>query len=174
MHSITIKDHSSNPNAERPVTGLDYEFARLGLEDLEDLTALEKICFLHPWKKEHFWLGLAKGAFYVFGLKNAGQTAAYLAFSRKTNTMEILKLAVHPDHRRAGLAKRLLGLVLKIGSEMGIRHARLELRQSNATALNLYAHFNFTQTGVKEKYYPDTGEDALNLFLDLNAMGENR
>jgi len=165
---------SNHTSAGHPMTGFDYEFARLELDDLDDLAALEKICFPHPWKKEHFCLGLAKGAFYVFGLKNAGRTVAYLAFSKKIDTMEILKLAVHPDHRRIGLAKRLLGLVLKIGSEMGIRHARLELRQSNTTARNLYAYFNFTQTSVKKKYYPDTGEDALNLFLDLNAMDENR
>ena len=81
---------SNHTSAGHPMTGFDYEFARLELDDLDDLAALEKICFPHPWKKEHFCLGLAKGAFYVFGLKNAGRTAAYLAFSRKPTPWKFL------------------------------------------------------------------------------------
>jgi len=175
MHSIvTRKDRDSNPDPGGRAPGSDYEFARLNLDDLEDLAALEEICFPYPWTKDQFCLGLAQGAFHVFGLKSAGKTAAYLAFSRGAETMQILKFAVHPAHRNIGLGKRLLELVLKIGAEMGIRHARLELRRSNAAARNLYEHLNFTQTGVKKRYYPDTGEDALILFLDLNHMGKNR
>ena len=158
----------------RSAGNADYEFTRLKLEDLDDLTSLEKICFSHPWTRKQFCLGLKHGRFYVFGFRKAGRPIAYLAFSRKTDTMEILKLAVDPDYRRSGLGKRLLGLVLKIGSEMGIKQVRLELRRSNSTAFKLYTHFNFTPSGVKRKYYPDTGEDALILFLDLNAMRGNR
>jgi ribosomal protein S18 acetylase RimI-like enzyme len=62
---------------------------------------------------------------------------------------EVLNIAVHPAHRQAGIAARLLAQVLA-GPE---RRIFLEVRESNAAAIRLYAAFGFQQTGRREEYY---------------------
>ena len=54
---------------------------------------------------------------------------------------------------------------------MGIHRMFLEVRQSNAAAIGLYAAYGFARTGVRKRYYPDTNEDALVMTL---AMAEAR
>jgi ribosomal-protein-alanine N-acetyltransferase len=144
-----------------------YEFSGLGLCDLKDLVALEKICFPHAWTEQQFWLCLKQKVYYIFGLKKGGELAAYMSFHHLVDEMEILKLAVHPAHRCKGLGKRLLGLVLQDCIKMGIKQAHLEVRRSNTAAHALYAGFGFVETGVRKRYYPDNKEDALIYVLDL-------
>ena len=150
-----------------------YEFSRLGLCDLDDLVALEKICFPHAWTEQQFWLCLKQKVYYIFGLKKRGELAAYMSFHHIADEMEILKLAVHPAHRRKGLGRRLLGFVLQNCIKMGIEQAYLEMRRSNTAALALYTGFGFIQTGIRKGYYPDNKEDALILFLNLGGMEKN-
>jgi [ribosomal protein S18]-alanine N-acetyltransferase len=144
-----------------------YQFARLGLDDLPALLELERECFSFPWTEAQYRLGLENKAFLVFGLKDAEQVAAYLSFHQAAGEMEVLNLATAPALRRQGLGRRLLGLVLQICRKMGIEHAYLEVRRSNAAALALYASFGFSQVGLRKGYYPDNGEDAVLMRLDL-------
>ena len=152
------------------MSDFSYEFSRLGLCDLDDLVALEKICFPHAWTEEQFWLCLKQKQYYIFGLKKKGELAAYMSFQHIVDEMEILKLAVHPAYRRKGIGKHLLWLVLQDCIEMGIEQAYLEVRRSNTAALALYTGFGFIQTGIRKRYYPDNKEDALLLFLNLQSF----
>jgi ribosomal-protein-alanine N-acetyltransferase len=152
------------------VNDFSYEFSRLGLCDLDDLVALEKICFPQAWTEQQFWLCLKQKVYYIFGLKKKGELAAYMSFHHIIDEMEILKLAVHPTYRLKGLGKRLLGLVLQNCINMGIERAYLEVRRSNTAALALYTGFGFIQTGIRKGYYPDNKEDALLLFLNLITL----
>ena len=152
------------------MSDFSYEFSRLGLCDLDDLVVLEKICFPRAWTEQQFWLCLKQKEYYIFGLKKEGKLAAYLSFHHVADEMEILKLAVHPAHRRKGLGKYLLGLVLQNCMKMDIKKVYLEVRKSNISAHALYAGFGFIQIGVRKDYYSDNNEDAIILFLDLGGV----
>ena len=78
----------------------------------------------------------------------------------------ILNLAVHPEHRRRGLARRLLAEGLAQARTSGAELAWLEVRTSNLAAQALYASFGFKEVGRRPRYYDDTQEDALLLTLD--------
>ena len=149
------------------------EFARLDRNDLAALAALEKECFATPWTEEQFLLGLEQGVFKVFGLKDDGVLAAYCSFYHVADGMEILNIAVRPELRRVGLGRRLLGLVLGICARMGIVEAHLEVRVGNTAARRLYEGFGFTACGVRKEYYPDNGEDAVVMRLDLEKRAES-
>lgn len=75
--------------------------------------------------------------------------------------MEIVNVAVVRDERKKGIAHRLLGMVLQAASKMGMQKATLEVRESNFPAINLYMSLGFEQCGIRRRYYPDNGEDAL-------------
>lgn len=92
---------------------------------------------------------------------DADELTAYLSFYHAADEMEIVNLAVLPAHRRKGLAKRLLGIVLQASRKMGIQKVLLEVRATNFAAISLYEQCGFRQNGARSAYYPDTGEDAL-------------
>ncbi len=141
-------------------TGPD-DFFRLGPEDIAEVAALEKRCFSMPWEERQFLLAFEQNVFSVFGLRRSGVLVAYVAVYHTPYELEVLNIATHPEYRRQGLAQRLLGLILSIGTKMGIENAVLEVRRSNAPAIALYEGFGFVQCGVRRHYYADTNEDAL-------------
>jgi ribosomal-protein-alanine N-acetyltransferase len=86
---------------------------------------------------------------------------AYLIFWVVADEMHILNLAVHPQRRRRGLARRLLTTAMTRARELGAQVAWLEARPSNHPALKLYENFGFKEVGRRPRYYDDTQEDAL-------------
>jgi ribosomal-protein-alanine N-acetyltransferase len=88
--------------------------------------------------------------------------------------MHILNLAVHPQHRRRGLARRLLTTAMTQARGLGAQVAWLEVRPSNHPALKLYELFGFKELGRRPRYYDDTQEDALLLACYWEVGGEER
>ncbi len=74
-------------------------------------------------------------------------------------------LAVHPSYRRQGFGQALLHALLTIARQQGLERATLEVRVSNQSALSLYQKFGFHEAGRRRRYYSDTGEDGLILWL---------
>jgi len=139
----------------------DLVAASLGPGDAEELAQLEAACFADPWDADQFQSAFAGGHFFVHGLRKAGRLISYLSYHAVLDEMEIVNLATLPEFRRKGCAGRLLGRVLHLVENMGIRREYLEVRVTNAPALNLYENFGFVRAGMRKGYYPDTGEDAL-------------
>ncbi|MBU1249356.1 MAG: ribosomal protein S18-alanine N-acetyltransferase [Proteobacteria bacterium] len=134
---------------------------RLGPQDMRQVMELEQLCFNYHWTEEQFRLGLEKGAFFVLGIRQGIDIVGYLAYTKVLDEMEILNLAVHPKHRRKGFAARLLSTLLARCREQGVRKGFLDVKASNNPAIDLYLKFGFKKRGVRRKYYPDTGEDAI-------------
>lgn len=78
----------------------------------------------------------------------------------------ITMLAVHPSYRRQGFGQVLLQALLTVAQQQGLERATLEVRASNQSALSLYQKFGFQEVGRRRRYYPDTGEDGLILWLN--------
>ena len=72
---------------------------------------------------------------------------------------ELLQIAVQPSHRRHGVGRRLLA------AACGTRPLWLEVRADNHGARAFYRRLGFTETGRRERYYPD-GTDAILLGSD--------
>jgi [ribosomal protein S18]-alanine N-acetyltransferase len=87
-----------------------------------------------------------------------GRVAGFLV-TRATapEEREILNIAVHPPSRRLGIARILMETVL--GSARGDWF--LEVRESNAAAINLYKTLGFRAVGRRENYYHGPVEAAI-------------
>ncbi|AAS96155.1 ribosomal protein S18-alanine N-acetyltransferase [Nitratidesulfovibrio vulgaris] len=142
-------------------------FVRLGREDMGEVAALEQACFSTPWSEEQFLLAFEQRIFSVFALRDQERIVAYAAVYHAAGELEILNIAVHPDRRRHGLGRRLLGILLQVAVKMGITRAVLEVRTGNTPAIGLYEALGFRRIGVRPHYYQDTGEDALIFECDL-------
>lgn len=154
-------DNASRGDAEA-------EFFRLNAADVKELLVLERECFTCPWSEEQYRLAFDRGVFSVFGLRAEGELLAYVSLYHAAGEMEILNLATASAHRRRGLARRLLGIAIGIGGRMGMEYMFLEVRESNTPARSLYDSLGFERVGVRKKYYPDTGEDAIVMRRELS------
>jgi len=139
----------------------------LGPDDVQEVMDLERMCFRTHWTREQFLLGLQRGAFHILGIRLRGVVSAYAAFSVIAGEMELMNIAVHPFHRRKGLAKTLLAEVLRHCTRHKVEQGFLEVRRSNAPAIDLYEKFGFIMQGTRKNYYPDNNEDALLYRLDF-------
>jgi ribosomal-protein-alanine acetyltransferase len=71
--------------------------------------------------------------------------------------MELLNLAVAPEHRRKGVARALLRGLLDSCKGMIF----LEVRESNAAARTLYQSVGFKEVNCRAKYYSNPQEAGI-------------
>lgn len=72
----------------------------------------------------------------------------------------ITNIAVDPNRRRQGFARRILGHLVETAIERGAQSMTLEVRVGNEAALGLYRAFGFAPAGIRQKYY-ENSDDAL-------------
>jgi ribosomal-protein-alanine N-acetyltransferase len=140
--------------------------APAGLADLDAIDEIERHSFARPWPREafeaelalaHARLDVARGP-GVIGFCNYWIVADPHG---RAGEVHILAIAVHPDHRRAGIGAALLDHALAQGRAAGCGLATLEVRRGNAPAIALYERAGFRTVHVRARYYQDNGEDAL-------------
>lgn len=136
-------------------------------EDAQAMRELESVCFPDPWSLRQCRGALSQSNFMAFGIWRIGGLAAYCSFFHYSEEAEIINLAVHPLARRRGLGRRVLLLLLQEWRKMGMRKVALEVRENNQAAISLYEGAGFRMTGLRKKYYPDTGENALIYSLEI-------
>ena len=73
-------------------------------------------------------------------------------------------LAVHPDYRGEGLARRLVENVMELERKAGIRALRLDVIENNVTAEKLYQKLGFQYIQTKTLYYDVVGEMTFKLY----------
>jgi len=81
----------------------------------------------------------------------------YVVTAAAGEVVDLQRIAVHPDHRRRGLARRLLTAAVQ---EAGAGPMLLEVSADNLAALDFYAAEGFTAIGRRARYYRD-GSDAV-------------
>lgn len=101
-------------------------------------------------------------------MEPGGGVLGYLCLWFVVDEVHITNLAVHPSHRRRGVARALMATILGRYRAEGATRAILEVRPSNHEAQRLYESFGFRTVGRRKAYYFDNGEDALVMEVDLS------
>ena len=140
---------------------MEYKSERLAAEHIDGVAELERLCFADPWPRQAFLEELANPLARYTVLVTDGVPVGYIGYWHVVDEGQITNVAVHPAHRRRGLAERLLGGVIAQAQETGVRLLTLEVRVSNAAAIALYQKFGFAVAGRRKRYYGNDGEDAL-------------
>jgi len=83
----------------------------------------------------------------------------YVVTAVAGDVLDLQRIAVHPAHRRRGLAGELLAAVLD-RPEGGVDRVLLEVAADNLDALAFYADAGFTEVDRRRRYYRD-GSDAV-------------
>lgn len=144
--------------------GVEIARAQAG-DDLSEIAALQARTFTNPWSAESLQWELANtDVARLYVLRRDGAVAGYCACWVILDELHINSLAIDPDHRRQGLALRLLRAVCRDAAAAGATAATLEVRRSNTAALALYAALGFSIEAVRKGYYQQPEEDALVLW----------
>jgi ribosomal-protein-alanine N-acetyltransferase len=142
-------------------------------ESLDRVAGLQHQSFTSPWSADAIGWELREtdvARLYVLELEDADDAPgsesllAYCACWIIFDELHINSLAVTPEARRRGHARRLLSHVFREGVREGATSATLEVRRSNVAALGLYEHLGFQVEGTRANYYQKPREDALVLW----------
>ena len=158
----TTTETSSHPDGP-------LEIRRLTYADLPQIIAIERRAFPTPWSLAMFVLELSKPASVCLAALRGGQMLGFLICSRYDTVWHIMNVAVDPDRRRAGIATALLNDLLRRIDGDSARFT-LEVRESNAGAIELYERFGFRAAGRRRRYYQDNGEDAVIMWRTRSTL----
>lgn len=137
---------------------------RLAYSDLPAVISIERRSFPAPWSLAMFVLELSKPSGICLAATEDDSMVGYLVCSRYDRVWHLMNVAVDPERRRRGIARRLIErLIEEAGREFPFT---LEVRVSNRVAIAMYERLGFRSAGVRPRYYRDNGEDALIMWLD--------
>ena len=134
--------------------------------DIATVVTLEQSCGLSSWGVAGYEQELANPAAVLRVAYLNGQLAGYLAGRVLGDEFELFSLAVQPELRRQGIARRLLEQGLQELRGRGVQRWWLEVRAANSAAQGLYQSYGFTAIGRRRDYYHNPVDDALLMALE--------
>ena len=133
-----------------------------GAEQLSAIEDLEQLCFSLPWTLEQLKSQLPDDRHeFLVALDDAGTLLGYVGMMHILDEGYISNVAVSPEARRQGIGRLLIRTLLDRAEKLELSFVTLEVRESNAPAIALYAGFGFLPVGRRKKYYERPAEDAI-------------
>lgn len=102
----------------------------------------------------------------VFVARDGDAVIAVASWRTAFDLTELHRVVVAPEHRRRGLATRLLRRGLDEAATRGISTASLEVEEGNGAAISLYVRLGFTTTARRPHYY---GHDRHALIMEVSC-----
>lgn len=144
----------------------------MDVSDVSEVLAVENVSYPNPWPREAFEHELIQNPFSraMIARTHEGALAGYCLAWLVVDELHIQNVAVDPDYRQRGLAKRLIEDMLHAAVEAGAEKALLEVRESNEAARRLYRSLGFAEQGRRRRYYTNPVEDAILCQKDLGHV----
>lgn len=124
------------------------------VQDIDQLLAIEELCYDHPWPREAFEEEIERGDVGVGILaEEEGLVVGFLTGMAVVHELHLHNIAVHPDYRGKGVGKGLLEAADNYCRSHDLRRILLEVRQDNEIARRLYQSRGFVAVGIRKDYY---------------------
>jgi len=140
---------------------LDIQVVVASIEDLEVLVELERECFLSEAfsRQQLSYLLRDDHAICLIARVNSGEVVGFVILQLERDLVDggvfghVVTLNVAVVFRRMGVAQRLLLGCEEVLKLQGVFECRLEVRQANYAALELYRQMGYVESGLLKKYY---------------------
>lgn len=127
--------------------------------DMEEVLAMEQVCFEIPWSEENFLHALRDRNVIGMIAEIGEEIAGFVIYELHKEKLHLLNFAVLPKYQGCSVGTQLIDrLKLKLSSAMRNK-IFLETRESNLIAQLFFKANGFVAFKVKDNYYDD-GETA--------------
>lgn len=130
-------------------------------DHVPSVAALEAICFSDPWSENSVASELNNPlSLWLIAVEDE-TVVGYVGSQTVMGETDMMNVAVHPNHRRQGVARSLIAALVQALKDLESHSLTLEVRASNEPAIALYTDLGFTEAGRRRNYYRNPKEDAL-------------
>ncbi|MFN0139903.1 MAG: ribosomal protein S18-alanine N-acetyltransferase [Pyrinomonadaceae bacterium] len=170
IRSFFIPSVLAEPEVIVPAPFTEYEIKPLTIEHLPEVLRLNIRCFRNGdnYTKHTFnyLLNEARTLSYRLVTRSDELVAFAFVMVNENNAAHLTTIGVAPEHRRRGLARRLLDHIEEALRIREVGTVMLEVRVSNVDAQQLYRLAGYMIVQRIAKYY-NNGEDC---FLMIKAL----
>ncbi len=135
--------------------------------DVTAITLIETRIFPDPWPAVAFEEELSRDNGGMIVAENKGIITGYIGYIIAAGEAQIINVGVAPEFRGKSIAKRLLSHIFEIAKRADCEYIFLDVRPSNAAAINLYSRFGFAELYRRPGYYRFPYEDAIVMVKNL-------
>ena len=135
---------------------------------LEQVVAIERRAYAHPWTRGNFSDSLRSG--YQAQLLCAGDVViGYFVAMQGVDEVHLLNITVAPEYQGQGWGRVMLDALALWSRAQGAQWLWLEVRTSNTRAQQVYLRYGYRRVGERKHYYPAEGgrEDAIVMSYKL-------
>lgn len=158
-----------------PLVELRYDVRPLTVTQLDECWRLDQRCFIdgEAYSRDTFeYLLTTSESVSYRAVTQAGLMVGFIVgLVEPDHTGHVTTLGVAPEHRRRGIARRMLQKVEDGFRRRDIRIIRLEVRAVNTGAQQLYSNLGYTVTQRLPRYYSNGG-DGLLMIKSLETGGK--
>lgn len=139
----------------------------LALENVSEIVKLQdKNNFTDGWNEKMLIDAFNSGNYVCFGERKEGELVAFIGISLSVDTCDLEDVLVDSNHRRLGLAEKLINYTLDYAKSQHKQKMFLEVRENNLPAITLYQKLGFKKISTRKNYYSD-GINALVYLKEL-------
>jgi ribosomal-protein-alanine N-acetyltransferase len=125
----------------------------MGPEHLDAVMAIEQSAYSHPWSRGNFKDSL-NPLFDAHCLWLEDELLGYFLAMHGVEEMHLLNITVAPARQGQGWGRMMLDALTLLSRQQGAQWLWLEVRQSNAQALQVYERYGFRRVSIRKDYYP--------------------
>jgi ribosomal-protein-alanine N-acetyltransferase len=136
---------------------------------LNDVVRIEQRAYSHPWTRGNFADSL-KSRYHLRALWAGQALLGYFVAMQGVQEVHLLNITVAPEFQRQGLAVLMLDALRLWAQTQQAECIWLEVRKSNARAIQVYTRYGYSRVGERKNYYPaheGQREDAVVMSLKL-------
>jgi ribosomal-protein-alanine N-acetyltransferase len=145
------------------------EILKMNETHVPGIAEIERLCFSDPWSENSIAGELTSRLSHWLVAVEGEQVLGYIGSQSVLGQSDMMNVAVHPDHRRQGIAEALILALSADLMALGNNCLTLEVRASNAPAISLYEKLGFDRVGRRPNYYRHPKEDALIMRKEWQA-----
>ena len=140
---------------------MEFRIVDVSAEHIPQIEEIERECFSRPWTAEQLRSQMRDAQHEFIAAVDGGRVLGYVGLMYVLDEGYISNVAVHPEARRQGIGNALIDALASKAAALELAFLTLEVRESNAPAIALYAKHGFHPVGKRKNYYDAPKEDAV-------------
>jgi ribosomal-protein-alanine N-acetyltransferase len=148
-----------------PLLQVRYDVRPMTVSQLDEVWRLDQRCFVdgEAYSRDTFeYLLTASESVSYRAVTQGGTMVGFIVgLVEPDHTGHVTTIGVSPEHRRRGIARRLMDKVEDGFRRRSVRMVRLEVRSVNAGAQQLYRDLGYIVTQRLPRYYSNGGDGLL-------------